>query len=290
MKVLAGSDRLIDVERASRGRFPADPAGVFDRWDEFRRWAETAPTDEIEVVERSRYGAPAPSPRQVFAVGLNYAAHADEAGAGSPAAPQIFTKFPSSLTGPFADLELPEGDVDWEVELVVVIGRTARETSQDRAWEHVAGLTVGQDFSERRSQLVGAHPQYSLAKSHPGFSPTGPVLVTPDEFDDPSDVAIECLVNGETMQRARTSQLTFGVAELIAHLSAVCTLYPGDLLFTGTPSGVGLARTPPRFLAPGDTVSSRAEGIGEIHQVCHARSHERPEVPDASGARVPGRC
>ena len=152
-----------------------------------------------------------PSPRQVFAIGLNYAAHAAEAGLENPTFPPTFTKFPTCLTGPDATVELPSEFVDWEVELVVVIGRLAYEVAAGDGWRHVAGLTVGQDLSERIVQTRPPAPQFSLGKSFPGFGPIGPWVVTPDELDDPDDLALGCTVNGEEVQKSRTSDLIFGV-------------------------------------------------------------------------------
>ncbi|MCW5253174.1 fumarylacetoacetate hydrolase family protein [Streptomyces sp. SHP 1-2] len=259
---------VIDVERASAGRFPADPLAVFERWTEFTDWAagvRTGPPAPEGPAE-----APVPEPRQVFAIGLNYRDHAAEAGLTLPESPPTFTKFMTSITGPDTELTLPSEFVDWEAELVVVIGRRADRVSAEDAWDHVAGLTVGQDYSERVVQGAGPVPQFSLGKSFPGFSPTGPVLVTVDEFDDPDDLAIECLINGESVQKSRTSAMVFPVPELIARLSAVCPLLPGDLIFTGTPAGVGHARTPRRYLRSGDDVVTRVEGIGQLHQTCVA--------------------
>src|SRR6185369_13841146 len=130
----------------------------------------------------------------------------------------------------------------------------------------VAGLTCGQDISERVSQLRGTPPQFSLAKSYPGFGPTGPVAVSPDEFDDPDDLSFESTLDGEVLQQGRTADLIFPVDDLVARLSAVCPLLPGDLIFTGTPAGVGNRRTPPRFLQPGETLISRLDGVGTIQQ------------------------
>jgi 2-keto-4-pentenoate hydratase/2-oxohepta-3-ene-1,7-dioic acid hydratase in catechol pathway len=253
----------IDVERASGGRFAAEPQAVFERWDEFRTWAEPVAAEAASAVTDSdAVGPPAPWPRQVFAIGLNYRQHAAESGHAVPRQPPTFTKYPSSLTGPSGDIVLPDGQVDWEVELVVVIGRHAHGVAAEDGWSHVAGLTVGQDISERVRQLAGPVPQFSLAKSFPGFGPTGPELVTPDEFADPDDLDLGCLVNGEMVQKGRTSDLIFPVPELIARLSAVVPLLPGDVVFTGTPAGVGLGRKPQRFLAPGDELVSYIEGIG----------------------------
>jgi 2-keto-4-pentenoate hydratase/2-oxohepta-3-ene-1,7-dioic acid hydratase in catechol pathway len=202
----------------------------------------------------------------VFAVALNYLAHAEESGRAAPDAPLVFAKYVSAFTGPVTEVALPPGNVDWECELVAIISRPARRISVTDGWAHVAGLTVGQDLSERVLQRSGPAPQFGLAKSHPGFAPTGPVLVTADEFSDPDDLAIGCEVNGETMQSARTSLMIFPVAELIAYLSTVVTLLPGDVIFTGTPAGVGMGRTPPIYLRPGDHLRSWVEGIGALHQ------------------------
>jgi len=259
-----------DVATASAGRFgPALPA-VYADWTEFARWASFwlggsgRDSGETVAVDAHRLRAPSPEARQVFGIGLNYRAHAEESGRDLPAKPATFTKFPGSITGPFAEVELPEGgSTDWEVELVVVMGQRAHRVAAADAWSHVAGLTVGQDLSERNLQFA-AGMQFSLGKSYPGFGPIGPWLVSPDEFDDPDDLELWCSVDGVEMQRSRTSDLIFTVPALIEELSAVLALCPGDLIFTGTPAGVGMARQPPTFLQPGQVVVSGIEGIGEI--------------------------
>ncbi|MFI5756310.1 fumarylacetoacetate hydrolase family protein [Streptomyces sp. NPDC051569] len=268
--VLRKDDGWIDVERASGGRFAAEPQEIFERWDEFQAWAEGAEGPSV-AVDESDLLSPVPSPRQILAVGLNYRDHADESGFAVPETPPVFTKFVSSVTGPYGDITLPDGSVDWEVELVAVIGRHAWQVSRDEAWEHVAGLTVGQDLSERELQLSGPVPQFSLGKSHPGFAPLGPCLVTPDEFGNRDDLELGCSVNGEEVQKGRTSQLIFSVPDLIARLSGVLPLLPGDVIFTGTPAGVGMGRTPKRFLADGDELVSHVEGIGTLrHRLVRA--------------------
>ncbi|MCV2489765.1 fumarylacetoacetate hydrolase family protein [Geodermatophilus sp. YIM 151500] len=261
---------LVDVAAASRGHFSSGPQDVYDRWEEFVAWCETSagdltPTDTGDL-DPVRLGAPSPRPRQVFAVGLNYADHAAEAGIARPETPVIFTKFASAISGPVTTVSLPPGSVDWEVELVVVIGRGGRGIPAARAWDAVAGLSVGQDLSERRGQMSGPVPQFSLAKSHRGFAPIGPALVTIDELDNPDDLDLGATINGEVVQRSRTSQMIFSVPDLVAYLSRTVELCPGDVLFTGTPPGVGVGRTPPRFLGPGDVLRSHVEGIGELVQ------------------------
>jgi 2-keto-4-pentenoate hydratase/2-oxohepta-3-ene-1,7-dioic acid hydratase in catechol pathway len=176
----------------------------------------------------------------------------------------VFTKFPTCLNGPTADIELPSATVDWEVELVAVIGRRARHVPAERGLEYVAGYAVGQDISERVLQLAATPPQFSMGKSLPGFGPVGPWLVTLDDLDDPGDLALGCEINGEPVQSSRTSQLIFSVPALVANLSASVPLLPGDVIFTGTPAGVGLGRDPQRWLADGDVLTSHIEGIGEM--------------------------
>jgi len=264
--VLVRDGRALDVATASGEELPADAQLALQRWDEVRAWAATADWADADPVTDDRLGPPVPHPRQVFAIALNYRPHAAEAGFVAPDAPLVFTKFPSCITGPVSTVRLPEGNVDWEVEVVVVIGRGGHHIPRTEAWSAVAGLTCGQDLSERVSQLRGTPPQFSLGKSYPGFGPTGPVAVSPDEFDDPDDLSFESTLDGEVLQRGRTADLIFPVDDLVARLSAVCPLLPGDLIFTGTPAGVGNRRTPPRFLRPGETLVSRLDGVGELRQ------------------------
>jgi 2-keto-4-pentenoate hydratase/2-oxohepta-3-ene-1,7-dioic acid hydratase in catechol pathway len=269
--VLVDGETGLDIQRASGGRFPADPSQLFDNWDTFAEWAATAePAGERLPLDQLQN--PVPAPRQVFGVGANYRDHLAEAAhqAGRdpnellPEAPLIFTKFRSSLAGPYDAISLPSQNVDWEVELVVVMGRRAERVAPQDAWRYVAGLTVGQDISERVLQLAGPAPQFSMGKSFPGFGPMGPVLVTPDALDDPDDLEIGCSLNGRVMQKGRTSDMLFSVAELITSISAVCPMLPGDVIFTGTPAGVGAFRNPPIFLTPGDSLVSWVRNIGEL--------------------------
>lgn len=256
LKIVVG-DRMCDVEGF-------ELADVYDRWDEFvgkdHALARSEPFDPTQA------GPPSPNPRQVFAVALNYSEHAAESGLKPPDDPLFFTKFVSAFSGAYTTVRLPEGHVDWECELVAVIGRTAHGIEPSRGWDHVAGVTVGNDISERVMQRSGPMPQFSLGKSHTGFAPQGPTLVTPDELPDRDDLAIGCDLNGEPMQSLRTSYMIFPVNELVAYLSRVVTLYPGDVIFTGTPPGVGMGRNPQVFIKPGDTLRSWIEGVGEMQQ------------------------
>jgi 2,4-didehydro-3-deoxy-L-rhamnonate hydrolase len=261
-------DGVADVATASDGRFGPDPMSAYDDWPALVEWAGgvTAPTGPLD---ETRLRCPVPEPRQVFAIGLNYRSHAEESGMTVPDVPATFTKFPASLAGPFDDVEIIGDTVDWEVELVAVIGVRADRVDEADAWSHVAGLTVGQDISDRTLQFA-AGMQFSLGKSRRGYGPMGPWLVTPDEVGDPDDLGLGCRVDGETVQDARTDDLIFGVGRLVAELSSVLPLLPGDVIFTGTPAGVGMARKPPRALQPGQVLESWIEGIGTIRNTCVA--------------------
>lgn len=261
--VIVTGDEVVDVATASEGRFGPDPQVAYDAWGDFTTWAARShePTGKLD---EAALGPISPRPRQVFAVGLNYADHAAESGHPLPEHPMIFTKFVTAIAGPSGDIVLPSASVDWEVELVAVIGEAATAVPAEDAWGHVAGLAVGQDLSEREVQRRGQPPQFSLAKSYPGFGPVGPYLVTLDEAGDPGDLALTCTVNGEVMQAGNTRSMVFPIPELIAYLSGVCTLLPGDLIFTGTPPGVGMGRKPPRYLAPGDVLETTIDGLGTM--------------------------
>src|SRR5882724_9450087 len=249
--------RIVDVERAAGGRFGSDPMSVLARWDEFRDWAGgvrvgagDAPLDE------SVLGPCAPRPQKVFGIGLNYRSHAAESKMELPKQPLVFTKFPNCLSGPRADVVLTSERVDYEVELVAVIGRRGRRIGEARALDYVAGYCVGQDISDRALQFADKPPQFSMGKSADSFGPIGPAVVSLDAFADPDDLPIWCEIAGERLQDDRTSNLIFPVGELVSYLSRFCTLEPGDLIFTGTPAGVGSTRDPRRYLAPGDVIES----------------------------------
>ena len=276
---LVADGRAIDIAEASDGTFPSDPADVFDRWDELMAWAgdQNPVTDAAsESYAATDLGAPSPRPSQVFGIGLNYADHAAEAGLESPDTPLVFTKFASSVAGPDTDVTLPADTVDWEAELVVVIGRGGRNIAAEDAAAHIAGYTAGQDLSERTLQWAGGTPQFSAGKSYEGFAPIGPVLVTVDELADPENLRLTTTIHGPdgavtTVQDGRTDQLIFSIPALIAWLSAIVELRPGDLIFTGTPPGVGAAMEPKRFLRDGERLITEIEGIGTIEQRFHAR-------------------
>jgi 2,4-diketo-3-deoxy-L-fuconate hydrolase len=254
----------VDIERASNGRFAANPESIYPRWAEFTQWARTCPDDSAVDFLPAELGPPSPKPAQVFAIGANYRDHIAEGGIETPEYPMVFTKFVSSVTGPAGAITLTTATVDWEAELVVVIGKEGHKVAVENAWDYVAGLTIGQDLSDRVIQLRGPIPQLSLGKSLPNFSPTGPWLVTPDEFADPDNLEISCALNGDTKQKARTADMIYSVPAFIFELSAIVVLYPGDVLWTGTPAGVGFAEKPPRYLRAGDELVTVIDGIGEM--------------------------
>ncbi|ART70803.1 fumarylacetoacetate hydrolase [Mycobacterium dioxanotrophicus] len=259
-------DQIIDIATGSGGRFGTRIQDCYERWDELLDVIADLPVTGpgLSQVPLTDYGSPAPQPRQIFAIGLNYADHAAEANLAVPEELTVFTKFVTSLAGPYGTITLPPGTVDWEVEMVTVIGRGGQHICAEHAWDHVAGVTVAQDLSERSMQLSGDAPQFSLGKSFPGFGPMGPVLATPDEFEDPNNIALGCSINGEPVQSGTTADMVFPVPEIVARLSRITPLLAGDIIFTGTPAGVGIGRSPQRFLQPGDELVTRMQGVGEM--------------------------
>ncbi len=217
--------------------------------------------------------APIPSPGKVICIGLNYRDHAEESGVEVPSEPVCFSKFSSAVIGPEAAIELPPSStqVDFEAELVVAIGKPGRDIPKESARGHVAGYLNGHDVSARDWQLGRPGGQWLLGKTPDTFAPIGPYLVTADEVPDPEQLAIQLRLNGEVMQDSTTQQLIFGIDELISHLSQLFTLSAGDLIFTGTPPGVGMARKPPVFLKPGDDVEVEIQGLGVLRNAVIAR-------------------
>ena len=210
--------------------------------------------------------APVPDPQKVICVGLNYKDHAAESGVPAPDEPVLFSKFPSALIGHGESIVLPAAstEVDYEAELVVVIGRRGRHIPRNRALEYVGGYAVGHDVSARDWQMNKPGKQWMAGKTFDTFAPVGPEIVTPDEAGDPHNLGIRLRLNGQTMQDSSTSQLIFRVDVLIEYMSKVFTLEPGDLIFTGTPPGVGMARKPPVWLKPGDVVEVEIDRLGTL--------------------------
>lgn len=208
--------------------------------------------------------APITNPKQIFAVGFNYKDHLNELKTQAPQVPNIFTKFVSSLTGPNPTVHIPSPQTDWETELVIVIGKGGRNIIATEALNHVAGYMIGQDLSDRQLQFANADPQFSLAKSYENFSPIGPWLTTPDEITDLGKLNIITKVNGVEKQHSQLENLIFDPSALVSYLSSITELYSGDLIFTGTPGGVGASRNPQEFLKPGDTLTSQIDQLGQL--------------------------
>jgi 2-keto-4-pentenoate hydratase/2-oxohepta-3-ene-1,7-dioic acid hydratase in catechol pathway len=256
----------VDLQAADRG-FPTDLMELLawgpdfmSRAREALRLAPPLPTPPARIL------APILHPEKIVCIGLNYADHAAESGLALPTEPVVFCKFPTAISGPGDHVVLPEASkkVDYEAELVIVIGRGGRHIAPERALEHVAGYTCGHDVSARDWQLEKSGGQWLLGKSFDGFAPIGPELVTADEIGDAGKLDIALRLNGQMMQKSNTRQLIFPIEKLIAYVSTVCTLKCGDLIFTGTPPGVGAARKPPVFLKPGDVVEIEIEKIGVL--------------------------
>ncbi|WP_291054759.1 fumarylacetoacetate hydrolase family protein [Herbiconiux sp.] len=275
--VLLGDIRALDIATAGAGRFPADPQRVYTSWRELCQWGEGIDVDRhprAVDVDLTTLGPPVPRPGQILAVGLNYADHAAESGLELPEHPLVFTKFASSLTGPDAVVRLSGERVDWEAELVVVIGTGGRDIPAAEAWDRIAGLTIGQDISDRDVQWWGASAQFSLGKSFQGYAPTGPAVVSVAEISagrDRDDLRVSCRsidASGRerVLQDGRTRDMIFTIPAIIEQLSAIVELQPGDLVFTGTPAGVGQGRTPEEFLRPGNILVTEIDGLGSIRQ------------------------
>jgi 2-keto-4-pentenoate hydratase/2-oxohepta-3-ene-1,7-dioic acid hydratase in catechol pathway len=262
---------LAEAGRASSVEIPASTVGLL----EMPEWQEKA-TRALETgvgrydIERLVRRAPIATPRKIVCVGRNYRAHAAEGGTVAPETPVLFSKFGSSIVGPEATVSWDPTyatQVDYEAELVVVIGERTRHVEPEEAMDHVAGYLVGNDLTAR--DLQTADGQWIRGKNLEGFAPIGPELVTTEELADPHDLAIYTEIDGVRLQDASTAQLVFGIDELVAFCSRAFPLLPGDLLFTGTPAGVGIHRDPPRLLGDGDSVTVGVEGVGEL--VTHCR-------------------
>ena len=210
--------------------------------------------------------APIDRPGKVICIGLNYRDHAEETGSPIPSEPVCFNKFPQTVIGPDEAIVLPRvsDKVDYEAELVIVIGKKARNVTEQNAREYVAGYMNGHDVSARDWQIGRPGGQWLMGKTPDTFAPTGPWIVTSDEVSDPETLSVKLWLNGELMQDGNTREFIFGVNTLLAHLTQLVTLEPGDVIFTGTPPGVGAARKPPVFLKEGDRVEIEIDGLGRL--------------------------
>ena len=264
---LVFGESYYDVNTISQGRISSDPSEVLDSLNDLHELSSKIDNYEATgLIENSLLGAPITNSRNCFAVGLNYKAHAEEGGMEIPPFPMVFTKHTTCIVGPFEDIQMRSDIVDYEAELVVVIGKQGKNITKDDAWEHVAGLTVGQDISDRAVQFHATPPQFNLGKSFDTFGPIGPCLVSPDLVTNKDALQIECYVNDELRQEASTDDLIFTVPDIISYISEFLTLTTGDLIFTGTPSGVGA--TQGKLLKHGDIVTTSIKEIGTIKNKC----------------------
>lgn len=268
------SPRFVDLTAGDRS-LPRTMVEILAAEDGLRRVALA-----LQAAQKSgkfiegRLLAPIQNPGKVICIGLNYRDHAEESGVPVPSEPVIFSKFSSAVIGPEAAIEIPPSSkqVDYEAELVVVIGQGGRDIPVEKAWQHVAGYANGHDVSARDWQLGRPGGQWLLGKTPDTFAPIGPYLVTADEIPEPENLRVQLRLNGQTMQDSSTKQLIFGIDRLISHMSGLFTLSPGDVIFTGTPPGVGMARKPQVFLKPGDVVEVEIEGLGVLRNPVKARS------------------
>lgn len=270
MKIIRYADPDSGIHYAiqhSGGRFERLVGSIFDRLE-----------PSGEDARMAKVLAPV-VPRAIFCIGLNYRRHAEETGARIPSKPVLFMKSPAAVQHPGDPIEipvhLPSTKVDYECELVVVIGKKCKNVSRDQAIHHVLGYTCGNDVSARDWQIEWGGSQWCRAKTFDTFAPLGPCLVTPDELTNPNALGIRTVLNGEPVQEWNTSDMIFDIPDLIAFLSGSTTLLPGTVIFTGTPHGVGMARKPPIWLKPGDTVSIEIEGIGALTNPVVAEGLER---------------
>jgi 2,4-diketo-3-deoxy-L-fuconate hydrolase len=260
----------VDVSGALLGDYNES----FFKDDGLRRlatWLEANAADAPRVGEGVRLGSPVARPSKIICIGLNYAGHARETGASAPAEPIIFFKATTALTGPNDGLVIPKDSVktDWEVELAVVIGKTASYVSKQEAYDHIAGYMLHNDYSEREWQLERGG-QWVKGKSADTFAPLGPFLATRDEVPNEGSLRLWLKLNGKTLQDSNTNDFIFNVPTVVSYLSQFMTLLPGDVISTGTPAGVGLGMKPPVFVKPGDVIELGIDGLGEQRQVARA--------------------
>ena len=244
---------------------PADMVALIASWDRFKAAVASRPASvKGQPLSSVTLKAPVARPGKIMAIGLNYADHIEETGLAKPVHQVWFTKAVTSINDPYATVEKPKAStqLDYEVELVAIIGKGGRHISAADAPKHVFGYCVGNDVSARDWQLQT--PQWALGKSFDTHGPIGPWIVTTDEITDPHTLGLRCLINGEVRQSSNTKHLVFNIWDQIAHLSKAMTLEPGDVIFTGTPGGVGVAMKPPHFLEPGDVMRCEIDRIGAL--------------------------
>lgn len=264
---LVSGDDYFDIATLSNGGLSSDPMQVLAEPLQlsslYAQLGGRAPTGSLADVVLD---PPVPRPQKSFGIGLNYKSHAEEGEMELPKNPLVFTKFPSCIVGPTATVEMRSDYCDYEGELVVVIGPGGKDISREKAWDHVVGLTVGQDVSDRRAQFSAKPPHFDLGKSFDTFGPIGPVIVSTDGVEDARNLHLVTEVNGEVRQDDTTANLIFDVPTLVSYLSRIMTLVTGDIIFTGTPAGVGGVKR--IYLNDGDVITTRIDGIGTMTNRC----------------------
>ena len=285
--ILISNDNYFDIETISNGEISsvsiealASPDKLSNLYSKINEFEPTGSLNDISL-------DPPVIPRNVFAVGLNYMAHAEESNMEIPKFPMIFTKHSTCITGPASNIEMKSDLVDYEAELVAVIGKGGKDIAKNNAWGHVAGLSIGQDISDRSVQFHATPPQFNLGKSFDTFGPIGPYIVSADEFKDKESLKLECWINDEKRQDTNTNDLIFDIPYIISYISEFITLNVGDLIFTGTPAGVGA--TQGKFLKDGDLLKTSIEGIGTMENKCvRVKDHSNAGYfPEFLKARVP---
>lgn len=270
------SERVICLSRAAP-ELARDMIDLITRWREIERDVRgiAQAASHVVAIKDAHFNAPIPQPGKIMAIGLNYADHIEESKQPTPEHQIWFSKMPTAVNGPYDPIVISSDgeNVDYEAELVVVIGKKGRHVSKADAPSTVFGYCCGNDVTERAWQFRTS--QWILGKSFDTHAPIGPWITTADETGDPHALGIRCVVNGEGRQNSNTKNLVFNVWDQIAHLSKVMTLEPGDLLFTGTPGGVGAAMRPPKYLKPGDHVRVEIDRLGAIEASCAAERSER---------------
>jgi 2-keto-4-pentenoate hydratase/2-oxohepta-3-ene-1,7-dioic acid hydratase in catechol pathway len=261
---LAVEGGIVDLKKADAD-LPRDMIGLMNAWGQHRGTVERAATRKADFAQSAvKLEAPVLRPGKIMAIGLNYADHIAESGQPTPTEQVWFAKMSSSAHGPFDDIQLPKAShlLDYEAELVVVIGQRCKHVPKDKAHEVIFGYSVGNDVTARDWQFKT--PQWILGKSFDTHAPFGPWIMTADEVGDPHTLGIRAVVNGEKRQDSNTKHLVFNIYDQIAHVSQAMTLEPGDIIFTGTPGGVGVAMKPPKFLKAGDVTRIEIDKIGAI--------------------------
>ena len=285
--VLINDNSYFDIETISNGEVSSNSIEALASSDKLSilssKLNEFEPSGSLNDIDLD----PPVIPRNVFAVGLNYKKHAEEANLELPPFPMIFTKHSTCISGPKSDICMKSDMVDYEAELVFVIGKGGKDISKEDAWNHVAGLCVGQDISDRPVQFHATPPQFNLGKSFDTFGPIGPYIVSTDLFDNKESLKLQCWVNDELRQETLTDDLIFDIPYLVSYISEFITLNTGDVIFTGTPEGVGA--TQGKFLKDGDILKTTIEGIGTLENKCiKTNNHSNTDyLPEFLKARLP---